>query len=83
MNKEQALEIKAKAGAKYIFVDYRYDNRYILMYTESQKEALDKIFKMDNCLIDDAFQKVCNSDKAAEYNADEIIDVYYQLIDED
>jgi len=83
MNKEEILKKKKELGAKFCWVDNRYDNRVIFLYSDNQKSALESILEKDGYLVDDSFKRVCNDDKNGSYSIDDIKKVYYGYNDED
>lgn len=83
MKKEDILKKKEELGAKHCWVDDRYNNRVIFLYSDNQKETLISLLEKDGCLVDENFQRVCNDDRKGLYTVDEIKDVYYGYNDDE
>jgi hypothetical protein len=83
MDKEELLREKKEKRAKYCWVDNRYNNRHIFLFSDSQKDALSELLEKDGSLMDECFQRVCDDDKNGVYSIDEIKKVYYSYCDTD
>jgi hypothetical protein len=77
MKKDELIEEKNRLGAKYVFVDNRYNDRHIFLFSDNQKNALQEILDVDGSLVDEIFQRVCNDDKGGTYSINDIKNVYY------
>jgi len=62
--KEELIAIKKANEAMYIFIDNRYENSYICLYSDYQKYLVEKAAAGKISYIEDALRAVCTKDTA-------------------
>lgn len=73
---------KKRLGAKYIWVDTRYTDRCVYLFSKTQLDTLYEIMENDKCLLTKIFQRVCNEDNNGKFTPNEIKAKYYKYYNE-
>lgn len=58
----RAKDLKKRLKAKHVFVDYRYENRMIPLFSEPQRELVEYIMNTDGCMVDDLIKEICTKE---------------------
>ena len=57
-----AEALKKELKAKYVFVDFDYENRMIPLFSEHQRELVEYLMNTDGCMIDDLIKDICTKE---------------------
>ena len=58
----RAKQLKKELKAKHVFVDYRYDNRMVPLFSDAQKELVEYCMEKDGCMVDDLIKEICTKE---------------------
>ena len=57
-----AEALKKELKAKYVFVDFDYENRMIPLFSEPQRELVEYLMNTDGCMVDDLIKEICTKE---------------------
>lgn len=80
--KEIALKLKKDAGAKHLYVDYRYDNvesSSVLLYSDAQRDFVENLVKSGDSFFKDIVKELCCTENA-DWTAEELKAAYWERL---